>query len=320
MNAKIILVAAALCLVGLVPAVAAQGVACTVSDATYAHQFNAFSNAGVATTEGPTSAGVAAFVFSTNNSPCDQAGSDGDNEHGVGGAQMPIAGATCPYSQDVANVQAGGGHVTVGHHGDGIYAENAAGIDLTWTSGVDGQDPAAALAGQTCAGNGIISADPTTDPADCSDSSGANANLLGNVHQSTHPLSIGTNDPASGHTCFDSVDGNEWTFLNFGPFVGTGGCIAGLAPQPNGVVGFSHPVSGTIMSGIDVGSGSGSGGSPCSFNLPAGAAIGCISVNCLVTDVIVIVDDVLNIVDPIVNCAAAWDPANQGLNALLACV
>jgi hypothetical protein len=88
---------------------------------------------------------------------------------------------------------------------------------MTWTSGVDGQDPLATIMGLPCTGNGLITDDPTMDPADCIDS-GANVNLLGNVHDDAHPLSVGTNNALSGFTCFDAVDGNEWTFLGGTPF------------------------------------------------------------------------------------------------------
>jgi hypothetical protein len=248
MNSKAILVAAAMMAVGFVGVMStasAASLACvpngtSIPDQSNPHFFNAFSSAGVGTSQGQTGGGVT-VVFSTNNPPCDQVGSDGDNEQGLSGAQMPITGAGgagigggCPYSQDVANEQAGGGPITIGHHFDDIYVTNG-GIDVTWTSGVDGQDPAATLAGQTCTGNGVISDDATTDPADCSDSTGANINILGSVHQDTDPQSIGTNDPLSGFTCLDAVDGNEWTFLNVGPFVGTTageGAILGVELTP----------------------------------------------------------------------------------------
>jgi hypothetical protein len=219
MNAKAIFVAAALAVVGFVGVVStasAASLACTVTDESNPHFFNAFGSVGVATAGGQTGGGLT-VVFSANNAPCDQVGSDGDNEQGLAGAQMPISGATCPYSQDIANEQAGGGPVTVGHHGDDIFVTNEGNVDVTWSSGVDGQDPAATLAGQTCTGNGVISDDATTDPADCSDSTGANINILGSIQHDTDPLSVGTNDPSSGFTCFDSTDGNEWTFLNAGP-------------------------------------------------------------------------------------------------------
>jgi hypothetical protein len=233
--------------VGLVGTASAASLACTVTDTSNPHFFNAASSAGVTTSEGQTGGGVT-VVFSANNPPCDQVGSDGDNEQGLAGAQMPFVGATCPYSQDVANEQAGGGPVTIGHHSNDIYVTNAFGIDVTWSSGVDGQDPAASAAGLTCTGNGVISDDATTDPADCSDSRGANINILGSVHEDTDPLGdapggedgtepgVTTNDPASGFTCFDAVDGNEWTFLNVGPFatiLGDGRLLTvELSPSP----------------------------------------------------------------------------------------
>jgi hypothetical protein len=250
---------------------------CTNVDTSNPHFYGGVSSAGVSTSQGQTGGGVA-VVYSTNGVPagCDQIGSDGDNEQGVSGAQMPITGHSCPLSQGAG----------VGHHGDDIYATNIANIDVTWSSGVDGQDPAATLAGQPCTGNGIVSDDPTADPADCSDSTGANVNLLGSVHDDTNPLGVGTNDPSSGFSCLDAVDGNEWTFLNVGPFVGTtpgngallkvdiGGrpcidiqpwpgpmpppppCIVELnsawqPPEPTGVVGLSLPIQGTIASGVE---------------------------------------------------------------------
>jgi hypothetical protein len=252
MNAKTIVVAVAMLAAGFVgaaSAASAASLACSVTDESNPHFFDAFSNVGVGSSQGEVVGGGVTLAFSANNPPCDQVGSDGDNEQGISGAQMPIALATCPYSQDIANEQAGGGPVTVGHHGDDIFVTNTAGIDVTWTSGVDGQDPAATLAGQTCTGNGVISNDPTTDPADCSDSTGANVNLLGNEHVDTDPISIGTNDPNSGFTCLDAVDGNEWTFLNTGPFLGTSGCPSVL----NGELGFSLPLTGTIASGVEAG-------------------------------------------------------------------
>jgi hypothetical protein len=208
---------AALCSAG---AARAASLACTVTDESNPHFFTAAAaDPGLRRVEVSFGPNAPAIVFSLNNAPCDQIGSDGDNEQALLGAQMPIVGATCPYAQDILNEQAGGGPVTVGHHGDDIYATNVANIDLGWSSGVDGQDPAATLAGQTCTGNGVISDDPTTDPADCFDNSGANINVLSNVHRDTDPLSIGTNDPLSGFACLDAVDGNEWTFLDVGPFL-----------------------------------------------------------------------------------------------------
>jgi hypothetical protein len=220
MNAKAITLAVALAavgFVGVVGAASAASVACTVTDTSNPHFFNTAGSASVSDSDGEISGAGVADAFSTNNPPCDQVGSDGDNEQGIGGAEMPLVGATCPYQQDVANEQAGGGPVTVGHHGDDIYVTNTGGLDVTWLSGIDGQDPAATLAGQTCTGNGIIANDPTTDPADCQDANGANINIVGSVHSDTDPLSVGTNDPASGFSCLDAVDGNEWTFLNMGP-------------------------------------------------------------------------------------------------------
>jgi hypothetical protein len=251
---------------------------CTNVDTSNPHFYGIVDGLGVATSQGISGLGLA-IVYSTNGVPagCDQIGSDGDNEQGGSGAQMPITGASCPYSQ---------GATTVGHHTDDIYATNVANIDITWSSGVDGQDPAATLAGKVCTGNGVISDDATTDPADCSDSTGANVNQLGSVHDDTHPLGVGTNDPASGSTCSDAVDGNEWTFLNVGPFVGTSsgsgpllgadqsgnGCVdieptpgpmpppppciaeldgAWLPPTPTGIIGLSLPLQGTINSGVE---------------------------------------------------------------------
>jgi hypothetical protein len=289
MTSREILLAAALLFVSFagVASAAATPEFCTVTDTSNPHFFTSVGTVGVGTPQGQDSAG-AVNTFSANNVPCDQVGNDGDNEQGNGGAEMPIAGATCPYAQDATNEQAGGGPITVGHHGDDIWVENTADIDVTWSSGIDGQDPAATVAGQTCTGNGIISADITTDPADCSDSMGANVNVLGNYHLDTDPISVGTNDPNSGFTCFDAVDGNEWTSLNAGPFVGQFGA-AGLTAQPGEIlcldlaglsgdsdtsptcglhadldwlpvsgpkvslpiVGFSLPVTGTIASGVE---------------------------------------------------------------------
>jgi hypothetical protein len=258
---------------------------CTNVDTSNPHFYGAASSADVSTPDGQTGGGFN-YVYSTNGVPagCDQLGSDGDYEQGLSSAQMPVTGASCPYS---------GGSSTVGHHGDDIYATNVAGIDITWSSGVDGQDPAATLAGQTCTGNGIVSDNPATDPADCSDSQGANINLLGSAHSDTDPLAAGTNDPASGFTCSDAVDGNVWTALTIGPFVGitfvgggngaliyiggptveapcvdtgyTGGntedlgCAVGVnlgwappTPAFNGIVGVSLPISGSIASGVEI--------------------------------------------------------------------
>jgi hypothetical protein len=298
MNGKAILITTALVAVGfagVVTVASAQDLGCdpngnslgqvTPPDTSNPHFFNLALGVGVAQTEDASAFGSVA-VFSTNNPPCDLIGSDGDNEQGIGGAQMPIQGATCPYSQDIKNEQAGGPPITVGHHGDDIYATNTANIDVAWLSGIDGQDPAATLAGQTCTGNGVISNDATTDPADCIDE-GSNINLLSSWHEDSDPLSVGTNDPNSGFTCLDAVDGNEWTFLYYGPFVGTNpgngallfignpttdapcvdtgytggatdnGCVLGVnlgwaPPTPNGVVGLSLPISGTIASGVEV--------------------------------------------------------------------
>jgi hypothetical protein len=249
----VIVLAAALAVVGLAHGASAQDLGCEVFPATNSagqsigaadtsnpHFFDAFSGGGVSTGGGQTGGGAIGF-FSANNPPCDQIGSDGDNEQGLSGAQMPISGATCPYSQDLANEQVHGSAVTVGHHGDDIFVTNGL-IDVTWSSGVDGQDPAATLAGQTCTGNGIVSDDATTDPADCSDSTGANINILGATYHDTDPLSAGTNDPASGFTCLDAVDGNEWTFLVAGPFVrvapndGGGGPFLAFGKESGGFI------------------------------------------------------------------------------------
>jgi hypothetical protein len=280
MNTRVLLLSIALVAVGLPHVVSAlppppppNPIPCTNVDLSNPHFYGGFSSFGASTTQGQTGAGVA-VVYSTNGVPtgCDQLGSDGDNEQGLAGAQMPLTGATCPYSQ---------GASTVGHHANDFYAVNLAGLDVTWSSGVDGQDPAATLAGQTCTGNGIVASDPTTDPADCSDGKGANVNLLGFVHEDTHLTA--TNSATSGYTCLDAVDGNAWTFLNVGPFVGTNAgngdlvvldptgnlcievepipgpipppppCIVTInlgwtPPTPNGVFGLSIPLSGTIAS------------------------------------------------------------------------
>jgi hypothetical protein len=221
MNSRVIYVAIALAAVGFVhmsgSSAALPPPPCTGVDTSNPHFFNAFSNAGVGTETGQIGGGIV-VVYSANGVPtgCDQFSSDGDNEQGISGAEMPIIGATCPYSQ-------GPFPATVGHHGDDIYATNVANIDITWSSGIDGQDPVALLAGQTCTGNGVIGDNATTDPADCLDSTGANINLLGGFYDDTHPLGVGTNQfretGSSSYTCLDSVDGNEWTFLNTGPFL-----------------------------------------------------------------------------------------------------
>jgi hypothetical protein len=290
MNSKAIFVAIALAAVGFAQITVSSAapppnpLPCTNVDTSNPHFYGGVSSAGASTPDGQTGGGLA-VVYSTNGVPagCDQIGGDGDNEQGLAGAQMPLIGATCPYS---------GGSSTVGHHGDDIYATNVANIDITWSSGVDGQDPAATLAGQTCTGNGVVSDSAASDPADCSDSKGANINLLGSAHSDTDPLGAGTNDPLSGFTCLDSVDGNEWTFLNVGPYVGltivggghgfllfgpdtagapcvdtgyTGGntedlgCILGVnlgwappTPAFNGIVGISLPLQGTIASGAEI--------------------------------------------------------------------
>jgi hypothetical protein len=251
MRLNAILVSALLALIALAPVTTSSAapppnpLPCTNVDTSNPHFYGGVSSAGVTTGQGQAGGGLA-VVYSTNGVPagCDQVGSDGDNEQGLSGAQMPIVGAYCPYSQ---------GTNAVGHHGDDIFVTNMAGIDVTWSSGVDGQDPAATLAGQTCTGNGIISDTAASDPADCSDSTGANVNLLGSAHDDTHPLGVGTNDAASGFTCFDSVDGNEWTFLNVGPYVGTTECTDtfGQGQAPNGQVGFSLPIQGTVASGVE---------------------------------------------------------------------
>jgi hypothetical protein len=261
-------------------------VACTVTDTSNPHVYNLALAAGASTNGGSLANVVAYDAFSANNPPCDSIGSDGDEEQGVSGAEMPISGATCPYETDIENEQVGGGPVTVGHHGDDIFVTNTAGIDVTWSSGVDGQDPAATLSGQTCTGNGVITNDPVGDPADCLDTSGFNLNILSILQDDTDPLGIGTNDPASGYTCLDAVDGQEITFLHAGPFVGTNppqgtlviidpsnaacvdpnytggdeedaGCILGInpgyvPPTPTGIAGFSLPISGTITSGVEI--------------------------------------------------------------------
>jgi hypothetical protein len=228
----VIALVATLAVVGVAHGASAASAACTVTDTSNPHFFNEYDSAQSHAEAGHEHV----TVFSSNNGPCDQVGSDGDNEQGIGGAEMPLAGATCPYSQDVDNEKAGGGPVTVGHHGDDIYVGNNPGnLDVTWASGVDGQDPAATLAGQTCTGNGIVSDNAVTDPADCLDGEGANINILGNFHEDTDPLGIGTNDGgASGFTCLDAVDGNEWTFLTTGPFVGQtedGVLVVGSSPE-----------------------------------------------------------------------------------------
>jgi hypothetical protein len=283
------ILATALTLVVFLPAPvsASSPLYCSVTDASNPHFFSTFSGAALATPEGKVGLGSGG-EFSANNVPCDRVGDDGDNEQGVSGAQMPLAGAACPYSEDAQNEQAGGGPVTIGHHGDDVYVLNTASVDVTWVTGMDGEDPTAALADQTCTGNGVITDDAATDPADCLDSQGSNVNILGTYHQDTDPVQKGTNDPTSGYSCFDAVDGNEWTTLNVGPFVGmapgTGGsilvvdgngdfcldatapvghvgapgepCLASLdaswvPPVPNGIYGFSWPLAGTIASGVE---------------------------------------------------------------------
>jgi hypothetical protein len=247
MKLHVVFAVAALPAVLLVPSVPALSLTfCTFTDTQNPHFFDLSSGVGVATSQGEIGA-FTAFAFSANNAPCDQIGSDGDNEQGVGGAQMPIAGATCHYSQDQKNSLAGDPlTITVGHHGDDIYvAQNTAGLDVVWASGIDGEDPAALIAGAPCVGNGIITDDAVTDPADCLDSTGANINFFGSVHSDTDPLSAGsggqfglgpgTNDPHSGYTCFDAVDGNEWTFLTVGPFATTipgEGAVLGVEQLP----------------------------------------------------------------------------------------
>jgi hypothetical protein len=217
---------AAMTMLGFVPA--ASSLACTTAntDASNPHAFG--GSAGF-------SVGSIVTVGSIDNPPCDTIGSDGDWEVGDDGAAMPIIGATCPYAQDIVNEAAGGGPVTIGHHGDGIWVTNLLGLDVAWVSGVDGHDPAAP--GQACTGNGVITDDALTDPADCV-ASGLNFVTLGLAQHSANPLSARTNDPNSGFTCLDAVDGNEWTAVFAGPFL----C--------NGATGFSWPISGFIWSGV----------------------------------------------------------------------
>jgi hypothetical protein len=236
--------------------------ACTISDTQVIHSYNVAIAAGASTSQGSVFNAAIDLEYSANNTPCDLVGSDGDDEAGIGGAKMPLIGATCPYSQDDRNVAAGGAPVTVGHHGlGGIDVTNLGGIDVTWSSGIDGADP---VQGSACVGNGVISNDITTDPNDCLDTQGERLGLAGNVVKPTSPS--GTNDPNSPYTCFDAVDGNVRTFLHFGPFVGTNpgsGTLVvidltgnpvtvdpGWTPEtPNSIVGFSLPISGTITSG-----------------------------------------------------------------------
>ena len=132
MSIKAILIVAALAAVAITPLANSQA-ACTVRDSQAVHTYNVFSSVGVATSQGQTGGGIG-VVYSANNVPCDQVGSDGENEAGIAAAQMPLTygpGAGCTFQQDDANAAVGGGAVTVGHHTNNFVATNVGGVDIT---------------------------------------------------------------------------------------------------------------------------------------------------------------------------------------------
>jgi hypothetical protein len=151
------------------------------------------------------------FTQDTCSSPIDASVTDGDYDLGVGGGSFPAYGM-CLAPGSVA------------HHAYGVgatyRAANDNGIFLAWTAGADGPDPTA----PPCTGNGIISPDASTDPADCAwGYLGVNFGLLGwGVYDATLAPNLAGANPLGD--CVP-VNGEVAVFLVEGPILSMGGPI-----------------------------------------------------------------------------------------------
>ena len=159
-----------------------------------------------------------AFDINGDNIPFDY---DGETEYGdVGGRFVAGSGwAGCTVAPEVS------------HHHYGVGAtywvwEHL--HDVVYEAGADG--PAF---GDPCATDGIISANPMTDPADCG---AGDYGYFSSTSSAWTPATLG--ETVNGNGACDPFDGYVWVFIARGPVTGT----------PYGSVVLSTPTEGHIWS------------------------------------------------------------------------
>ncbi|MEA3199463.1 MAG: hypothetical protein QOE90_891 [Thermoplasmata archaeon] len=166
---------------------------------------------------------------------------DGDNETGVGGAQLPEVG------QGTA-CDAPNGHHSGGPGASVTVASNTLSLPLDYRAGTDGQEAGLGVATSACTGNGIVSDSFDTDPFDCGQGIvghfDAIAPFSATIQPNVNPHAGGFPDPnpwaltygdipqgtyygdPNGGLCQGADDGSAWAFLIFGP------SLTGLGTDP----------------------------------------------------------------------------------------